>query len=87
MTDSSPIKHRITEKEREEIRKEAKKIMNSFSEKLSGLKNLKEPSVQGDKAEREEKEGKNPDDSFRKKMFENAPDKKRDFMITGKKDW
>lgn len=51
--------HNVSEKEREEIRKEAKEIMESFSKKLAKVdKNLEEHEIDRDVREREEKIGK-----------------------------
>ena len=79
--------HKVSEKEKIEIKKQAKLILNSFSKKLSGIdKNLKESFIERDKGEREEGEVK--DDSFsRDIMFENAPNKNKDFIIAEKKEW
>ena len=79
--------HKVLEKEKVEIKKQAKSILNSFSKKLSGIdKNLKESFIERDKGEREEGEVK--DDSFsRDIMFENAPNKNKDFIIAEKKEW
>ena len=83
--------HKVSDKEREEIKKEAKSIMDNFSEKLSKVKDkISEPLIERDKFEREEASDdskKTQDSDFRKRMFENAPNKNGDFIIAEKKKW
>ena len=80
--------HKVSEKEREEIREEAKNIMNSFSKKLERVadKIKKEPLIEREKCEREENSG-DVCEIDRKIMFENAPDKNDDFIIAEKGGW
>ena len=80
--------HEIDESEREEIRKQAKGIMDNFSEKLSKIdaKKLKEPLIERLECEREENKG-NPNEVDIKIMFENAPFKNKGFIIAEKKTW
>ena len=87
MVDSEFVWRKVSEKDKEKIKKDAKKIMGSFSAKISGLKNFKEFLTEREGGEREEKEGKSCDSSFRKSMFENAPNKKGDFIVAEKKSW
>ena len=79
--------HEVDEKEKREIEREAKKIMDNFSSKLSKI-NLKtgEPMIERDECVREEKDGKCEDIS-KKIMFENAPSKNDNFIIAEKKGW
>ena len=79
----------VSEKEKEGIKKEAKGIMDSFSKKLSRISGgLKEPLIERESGEREEKEGKKENDGdFREIMFENAPEKRGDFVLSEKKSW
>ena len=80
--------HRVTEKEKEEIKKQAKEIMDKFSEKLSNVSEKPPDSVIDRKEfEREEKDGKETDSDFRERMFANAPRKNKDFIIAEKKKW
>lgn len=79
--------HEVSEKEKEEIKKQAKLIMDSFSAKLSEIgKGMKEPLIERAQTEREESSGK-CEDIDRKIMFDNAPDKKEDFIIAEKGGW
>ena len=80
--------HNLSEKEREEIRKQVKTILDSFSTKLSkiGKGERKESFIEREKSER--LEGGEQDKSFSKEtMFNNAPEKNKDFIIAEKKKW
>lgn len=80
--------HKVSEKEKEEIKKQAKSIMDKFSEKISKIdKKIPEPLIERKEFEREEKQGKESNSDFRKRMFENAPNKNKDFIIAEKKKW
>ncbi|MCK4552870.1 hypothetical protein KAT80_01575 [Candidatus Pacearchaeota archaeon] len=79
--------HKVSEKEKKEIKKQAKSIMDSFSKKLSRVDmKISESLIERDEGEREEKEGECLD-LDRKIMFENAPNKNKDFIIGEKKSW
>jgi len=81
------IWHRVSEKEKEEIRKQAKEIMNDFSGKLSKIsKNISEPLIERLEGERQEGKGK-CNEIDREIMFENAREKNKDFIIGEKKKW
>ena len=79
--------HNISEKEKEEIKKQVQDMLNSFSKKLATLKEKTEidNSIERDESVREE--GGSPADISRKIMFENAPDKNEDSIIGEKKKW
>ena len=80
--------HKVSEKEREEIKRQAKGIMDKFSEKISKVKlKIPEPLIEREEFEREEGEGKESNFEFRQRMFENAPKKNKDFILTEKKKW
>jgi len=101
--------HEVSEKEKEEIRKEAKRIMDNFSKKLGkvghrsvytkevrvplrGLKALngmgksEETFIERENCEREEN-NKGSLNLDREIMFENAPNKNKDFIVGEKKGW
>lgn len=82
------IWHRVSEKEKQEIRKQAKSIMDDFARALEKVK-LKEEiaAVERDQDTREEKENKKSDKEFRKLIFKNAPCKKGDHFIAEKGGW
>ena len=83
---------KVSEKEREEIKKQAKGIMDKFSEKISKVKSkIPEPFIEREGFERLEEEisvdSGELNSDFRKRMFENAPKKNKDFILTEKKKW
>ena len=82
--------HKVSEREKETIKKQAKSVIDSFSKKLSRVsKKVPESLVERDKEERDEREGKEEiDENFsREIMFENAPQKNNDFILSEKKKW
>lgn len=80
--------HKVSEKEKESIKKQAKQIMDEFSKKLSIVgKEIEESLIERKEYERPEKKDVKCDNSFRKKMFENAKNKEGDFLIAEKKKW
>ena len=80
--------HKVSEKEKESIKKQAKEIMDKFSKKLERInKKTGDSFVERDDFEREEDEGKKPNEDFRKRIFENAPNKNDDFILGEKKSW
>ncbi|MBI5803310.1 hypothetical protein HY448_01335 [Candidatus Pacearchaeota archaeon] len=80
--------HNVSEKEKEEIKQEAKDIMDSFSKKISKVKKkIPESFIERKDFEREEKQGAECDNDFRRRMLENAPNKNESFIIAEKKKW
>ncbi|PIO07665.1 hypothetical protein COU59_03080 [Candidatus Pacearchaeota archaeon CG10_big_fil_rev_8_21_14_0_10_34_12] len=80
--------HNVSEKEKEEIRKQAKEIMDKFSEKIEKIgKNVPESFIERNEFEREERSGEEPDEDFRERVFANAPRKNKDFILGEKKGW
>ncbi len=78
--------HKVSEKEKEEIRKEAKKVIDSFAKKLEKVRgNLDEIYLECEESER--KEGGKLRDFSREIMFDNASKKNNDFIIGEKKLW
>jgi Asp-tRNA(Asn)/Glu-tRNA(Gln) amidotransferase C subunit len=78
--------HKLSDKEKEEIKKQVDSILKSFSEKLSKIKgNEGESFIERMNYEREEN-GK-PEEISRKIMFENAPEKNEDAIIGEKGKW
>jgi len=83
--------HKVDEKEKEEIKKQALDIINSFSKKLESIENLPEESVvEREECYREEEckevDNKNKKE-FKKKLLDNAPKKNKDFVLSEKKKW
>lgn len=74
-------------KMKEEINKQAKKIMDDFASALEKA-GVKEETVfvEREKDRREEKD-EACDSEFREIMLENAPSKKDDFLIAEKGEW
>lgn len=80
--------HNLSEDKKNKIKEQAKKMLDSFSEKISKVKILdEEPIIERKEYEREEKNGKDCDINFKKIMFENAPNKSDQFIIAEKKKW
>lgn len=80
--------HNLSEKEKEEIKKQVDSILNSFSTKLSKLnaKGDADSFIEREKCERSE--GGEKDSSFsRDIMFKNAPEKNKDFIVAERKKW
>ena len=72
----------------EKIKSDAKKIIDSFSEKLSKVHVLdKEPVIKRKEYERKEGIGEECDNDFKRIMLENAPNKSGDFILAEKKKW
>jgi Asp-tRNA(Asn)/Glu-tRNA(Gln) amidotransferase C subunit len=79
--------HNLSEKEKEEIKKQVDTILNSFSAKLSKLDKKEDADSFVEREECERKEGGEQDKSFsRETMFKNAPEKNKNFIIGEKKN-
>ena len=73
--------------EQEEIKKQAKKILDRFSKALEKVK-IPESRVEREKDRREEKEEPSKEEEeFRRIMLENAPEKDKDCIIAEKGEW
>ncbi len=78
---------KVDENLKNEIKKEAKKILDNFSGALEGIEDKKLLSgVERDKQVREESKI-SCDKEFRKLFFENVPKKDGDFVLAEKKKW
>lgn len=79
--------HKVSEKEKQEISKKAKAIMDSFSKRLEKVKVDEETGgVNRKEFERQEKDAKSQDLN-REIMFQNAPEHQNGFIIGGRKEW
>ena len=79
--------HKVSDKEKEEIRKQAKDVMAKFSKKLGKI-NLPKGKTEDKGKDFERPEGVGEKIEFDKKvMFENAPEKNKDFIVSEKKEW
>jgi len=77
----------MDEKKKEEIRKEAKEILDNFAKALDAVK-IKEKDLKVEIGGfREEGLGMEGNKEFRKRMFANAKNKDKDFIIAEKKKW
>jgi hypothetical protein len=76
--------------EEEKIRLEAKALLKKFADKLDEIGiEVEDKSLKPEKNSgiREELEGEESDDDFRKRMFENSPNKTGDCILAEKKKW
>ncbi len=79
---------KVSKQEKEDIKKQAKIIIDNFSNNLLKLNlTLEEPIIERDSCQREEKEGKEERNFSKKIMFENAKEKNKDFIIGERKSW
>ena len=88
MMEENFLWHRVDEEERKRIKEQARKIMDSFSEKLADIdKKVKEPVIERKEFSRAESKANECAKEFRESMFENAPKKNKDFIIAEKRSW
>ena len=81
--------HKVSEKEKEEIQKNAKKLLDNFARKLEKIK-TKEGHFKSSVSEtglREEGTGWNTDEDFRSITLSNAPFVEDDFLVAEKGGW
>jgi len=69
------------------VKEEAKKIMDSFMNSLGEIELEDSFELSRDSCYREEGNGEEPDEDFRTRFFANAPNVKRDFVISQKGAW
>jgi len=84
--DKGFIWHKVTEEEKEEIRKFSKNLLNRFSEKILKVKSSESHFERGEGA-RDEGEGWNTDPEFRDIMLLNAPFVEDDSIVAEKGRW
>lgn len=79
----------MDEKKQEQVRKQAREILDKFAASLDKVKTKKEEDfyVDRDEFEREEKEGSGPEDNFKELMLQNAPSHDEDFVLAEKGSW
>jgi hypothetical protein len=76
--------------DREKIEKEAKQILDKFGRAIEKIKfkTGKEKDLKSKTGGfREEGDGNESDNNFRKRMLDNAPSKNEDCIIAEKKNW
>ncbi|MAG39753.1 hypothetical protein CMI41_02190 [Candidatus Pacearchaeota archaeon] len=78
--------HEVTEKEREEIRKKAKELLDGFSVKLEKI-NGKESHFENDKGIRNQGRPWETLQEFRETTMSNAPFVENEFLVAEKGSW
>ena len=78
--------HEVTEKEKEQIRKDSKKLLNEFASKLFKIK-APEGHFQNETGSREEGDGWTTDPEFKSTMLANAPFVEDDSIVAEKGKW
>ena len=80
--------HKVSEKEKEDIKKQAKEIMDSFEKELKKVESEKTDDFLVRRKGQMRRETKTScDASFRKIFFDNAPSKDGDFLKAEKGGW
>ncbi len=72
---------------KDEIRANAKKILDSFASQLEKVKLKKAESREKTGGFRKESSGNPPNKEFRKAIFANAPQVEKDCIVAEKKTW
>jgi len=85
MTNNS-LWHEVSEKEKEQIRRESKKLLNEFASKLDKIK-APEGHFSNSEGSREEGTGWTTDPEFKSTMLSNAPFVEDDAIIAEKGAW
>lgn len=78
--------HKVTEKEKEEIRRDSKKLLNEFASKLDKIKSTNK-HFENDNGYRDEGDGWITDLDFKDIMFANAPFVDEDHIVAEKGGW
>lgn len=84
--ENNALWHKVSEQEKEEIRKNSKKIMDEFATKLEKIK-VEESHLEKGNGLREEGDGWKTDEEFRSTSFCNAPDTSDNFFVAEKGEW
>lgn len=85
MTNNS-LWHEVTEKEKDQIRQDSKKLLNEFASKLSKIK-TKEEHFENQSGTREEGTGWQTDPEFRSTTLSNAPFVEDNAIVAEKGAW
>ena len=78
--------HEVTDKEKEQIRKDSKKLLNEFASKLSTIK-ASEGHFENGIGSRDEGDGWTTDEEFKSTMLSNAPFVEDDAIVAEKGAW
>ena len=77
----------MEQKDVSKLEEETKKLLDKFSKSLASVKGNEEWNVERDLDRRKDGEGRVCEETFRDIMFENAPQKDKNFIIGEKKTW
>ena len=77
----------FSEKEKIEIQKEAREILDKFGKALNKVEEIKLEKKEKSESFREEKDDEKSNDDFKKRFFKNAPRKNEEFIIAEKGNW
>lgn len=77
----------ISDKEKEDVRREARGILEKFGKALEKVQVKESGKKKGSRGYRDEKEGSDEDIDFRDRLFKNAPARSDDFLVAEKADW
>lgn len=80
------IWHHVNEKEKEQIKAEAKTILSKFAKAMSKIKEEKYEHFEQENGMREETKT-TQDPIFREIFFQNAPKKNKNFILGERKKW
>ena len=83
---SNFIYHKISDIEKQEIKKQAKKLLDEFASKIEKIK-APERHFESGEGVREEGDGWDSDSEFHDLMFLNAPFVEDDFIVAEKGGW
>jgi len=78
--------HEVSEKEKEKIKKDSKKLLNEFASKLDKIK-APEGHFQNESGMRKEGDGWQTDEEFKSTIFANAPFLEDDCIVAEKGGW
>ena len=78
--------HEVSEEEKEQIRKDSKKLLNEFASELDKIK-AKEGHFQNESGTRTEGTGWQTDEEFKSTMLSNAPLAEDGFIVAEKGGW
>jgi len=77
--------HKVSEKEKEEIKKQAKEIIDNFSKHIGKIELGESKVLRKDQTRKETKASSEKD--FRNRFFDNAPNKEGDLIKAEKGHW
>ncbi len=86
MEKENALWHKVSEQEKEDIKKNAKKILDEFASKLEKI-DVKEGHFENQDGLRDEGTGWETDPEFRDTMFANAPNAEGDSILAEKGGW